>query len=331
MTGQDTTVERWLLVAVLIAIAVLVALLTGRPRSTPSSADIGDAALYATIAADVRSGQDYYAAASKHLRANHYPVGSVFNWRPPGLTVARASVPAWVSLVVLWVLAAVLVWRSYALAGWWSVGCLMPVIWLTAIPAATWYSELWSGVLIRHSAVSFARNEPRTGAVFGVVAVMIRELAAPYCLVAGVIALWRRDWREVAVWTVGGVACLMYYAWHAQHVGAYSLTGDLVHPTWIQLGGVPFMLNAFRHATGVLVIAPALVFGVIVALAVAASWSRLMPLHVRAGVLVYAVAFLFVGQPFNGYWGLMVGPVFALWVSYAPAGLAYHVPFVTRL
>ncbi len=47
--------------------------------------------------------------------------------------------------------------------------------------------------------------------------------------------------------------------------------------------------------------------GIVIALAVSAWWSKTMPWHVRAGVLAYAVLVLIVGQPFNLYWGIIVG------------------------
>jgi hypothetical protein len=45
-----------------------------------------------------------------------------------------------------------------------------------------------------------------------------------------------------------------------------------------------------------------------------------MPVHIRGCVLVYSVLFLVVGQPFNQYWGLLIAPITAMWLTYAPSG-----------
>jgi hypothetical protein len=76
------------------------------------------------------------------------------------------------------------------------------------------------------------------------------------------------------------------------------------------------MLSAFREGAGLLGLLPPFLFGIVIALAVSAWWSKTMPWHVRAGVLAYAVLFLIVGQPFNLYWGIIVGPLFGLWLAY---------------
>jgi hypothetical protein len=46
-------------------------------------------------------------------------------------------------------------------------------------------------------------------------------------------------------------------------------------------------------------------------------------IHVRVISATYAVLFLFVGQPFNNYWGLVAAPVWALAMVYG-AQLVAH-------
>src|SRR5687768_12519898 len=62
-----------------------------------------DSAHYAAIVSSVAQGQSYYAALDTGLRARGYPTGSVFNWRPPTLTMglARAPIVMWVILGLL--------------------------------------------------------------------------------------------------------------------------------------------------------------------------------------------------------------------------------------
>ncbi len=57
-----------------------------------------------------------------------------------------------------------------------------------------------------------------------------------------------------------------------------------------------------------------------IVLAAAACWAPTMPPHVRIGVMTYAAFFMVAGQPFDMYWGLMIGPMLAIWMAYAPHG-----------
>jgi hypothetical protein len=60
----------------------------------------------------------------------------------------------------------------------------------------------------------------------------------------------------------------------------------------------------------------------VVTLAVAAWWAPKMPVHVRATVVLYSALFLFVGLPFNTYWGELIAPLVGLWMVYIPEGLS---------
>ena len=66
---------------------------------------------------------------------------------------------------------------------------------------------------------------------------------------------------------------------------------------------------------------PPLLFGALMAFAVAAWWSKTMTWHVRAGVIAYAIFFLVCGHPFNGYWGLTIAPLFGFWLAHAEQGV----------
>ena len=58
--------------------------------------------------------------------------------------------------------------------------------------------------------------------MWGLAALFARELAAPYCLFAGCLALWRRRWPEARVWALGGALYALYYGLHAwQGTAAY--------------------------------------------------------------------------------------------------------------
>jgi hypothetical protein len=114
----------------------------------------------------------------------------------------------------------------------------------------------------------------------------------------------------------------LYFGAHAWQIWQHALPGDQAHThSWLYFGGLPFVAQVWRM-NGIFTIVPVPLFALVVVMAVAAWWARQMPLHVRAGVLTYSVLFLFVGLPFNTYWGDLIAPLVGLWVVYAPTGLS---------
>ena len=314
----------WMLAIAGLAIASVVAIVLGnRPEAGVRSDGNGDAATYRQIVDRMRSGSDFYTATGTVLRSQNYPVASVFNWREPLLPAGIAVLSERGATLVLWMLALFLLLRARPLLqGVLGVLPILPALVMVALNDALFFSELWAGICLGHSAVSYARNRPLSGVAWAVLALFFRELAAPFCVVAGARALWQRDRRQIAAWAVGGVAFVAYYGWHLTQVLSHIQEGDPAQQqSWLAFGGLSFLLHAFRNASGLLLGLPPFLFGVLVAFAVSAWWSRTMTWHVRAGILAYAVFFLVFGLPFNGYWGLVVAPMFGLWLAHAERGL----------
>ncbi len=315
----------WILAAAGLALASIVTIVLGNRAEAGVRRDgNGDAAAYQQIVDRMQSGSDFHTATGAVLRSWNYPAASVFNWREPLLPSGIAVLSERGATVVLWMLALFLLVRAGPLLQGLS-GALptLPALLMVALPDAVFFAELWAGICLGHSAVSYARNQPLSGVAWAVVALFFRELAAPFCVVAGMRALWQRERSEIAAWAVGGVAFAAYYGWHVTKVLSHIQEGDPAQQqSWLALGGLSFVLHAFRNASGLLMGLPTFLFGVLVAFAVGAWWSRTMTWHVRAGVMAYAVFFLFFGLPFNGYWGLIVGPLFGLWLAHAQSGVA---------
>jgi len=313
-----------MLIAAGLAIASVVTIvLSVRQEAGVGRGGNGDAATYQQIVDRMQSGSDFYTATGAVLRSRNYPVASVFNWREPLLSAGIAALSERGAMLVLGTLALSLLLRARTLLrGVLGVLPILPALVMVTIYDAMFYAELWAGLCIGHSAVSYARNQPVSGVAWAMVALFMRELAAPFCFVAGVRALWRRERQEIAAWAIGGVAFIAYYGWHVRTVLAHIQEGDPAQQQpWIAFGGLSFLLHAFRNASGALVGLPPFLFGVLVAFAVSAWWSKTMTWHVRAGVIAYAVFFSVFGLPFNGYWGLIVAPLFGLWLAHAERGL----------
>jgi hypothetical protein len=305
----------------LASIALFVSALELLPRVTSADvkSPIGDTELHSAVIADVQRGQAFHDAFGFELRRLHYPARSIFNWRQPLLSWTLAFVPhgEWILYAVgaLLLLSAWLTQRR-----WWTLLLLLPTL-LPIGTTAIVFPELWSGMLLGVSAVAYIGRQPLSGVACAMLALAIRDLAAPYCVGLTLYAAWRRDWREVSAWMMGLLLYVLYYGWHLWKVLAHIQPNDVAHPrSWVALGGLTFLLRVLQF-TNPLFMAWPVVFACAMACG-ALAWAGRVPSSLRIGLLIYVPFFLIVGQPFNVYWGFMIAPLFALWLSYAPDGVA---------
>ena len=295
-----------------------------RPRATATGAAGGsDLQLFMRTVDVLRDGKPYYEATGQELRASGYPTRSVFNWRQPAVYLLLSRVPMLFAQLCLVALVAKLLWdldkilprEIYAMAPMvnTAIGLLVPV--------AVYFTEAWAGACIGLSLLAYARNRERSGAVWGVLALFVRELAAPYCLLAGCLALWGRRWSEVRVWAIGAACYAVYYGAHLLQVLHHIRPDDGAHLTsWIAFGGLPFMVETLK-TNGLLLFAPPFVVAVLAVALVGAWWNARLPIHARATLVMYGGLFLVVGLPFNGYWGFLIAPAVSVWLAFAWGGL----------
>jgi hypothetical protein len=284
----------------------------------------GDLGLFKAVVNGQQLGRPYYEAYGAESRTRGYPTRSVFNWRQPMLLRGLALLTPRFAIVLFIGLAVALLVRAHALLRrelLWVLTVLNTAA-ITIVPGNVYFTESWAGLCLGLSAIAYARRRETSGAAWALLALFIRELAAPYCVVAGLIALSRKRWREVGVWIGGGALYAAYFGMHVYHVWQQILPGDQAHPhSWLYGGGLPFLLKIWQ-VNGVIIAAPLPFFASLVVAGVAAWWAPNMPLHVRATVIVYSVLFLFIGLPFNTYWGELIAPLVALWLAYAPTGFS---------
>jgi hypothetical protein len=324
--------RRITLFVALPAAFVLAWTLAALPVARTTGDDTGDVALWAEIVARMTAGETYYAASSTELRARHYPTRSVFNWRQPLVYEFTAIAGIGLARLALIAIAIYLLAQTGRVLRWNVVGLLaiLNTTLMLAAPYGPYLTELWAGAFLALSVLAYAACNHRGGAAWGLLALFVRELAAPYCVIAAAIAVWRRRWSEVAFWGIGGAAYAGHYAWHASQVWQQATPGDVAHAhSWLYWGGLRYLLETW-HYNGLLLIAPAPVFALWVAGVTAAAWAPRMPLHLRAAVIAYTLIFLAIGQPFNGYWGFLTAPLMSLWLAYAPAALATRPAAVTE-
>src|SRR5207248_671302 len=144
--------------------------------------------LFRAIVLDLQEGQSYYDAVGHELRGRGYPSRDLFNWREPLLfaVLARLSLPVAQALLVG--LCGWLLWPTLA-----SSPMLTPLFLLNALigvaaPQLVYVAEFWAGVCLALSAVALTKGQRTAGVALAILALAVRELAAPYCVGAALLA-----------------------------------------------------------------------------------------------------------------------------------------------
>lgn len=328
--GLQTRLARLPLVVrltVLLAVLLLAAgLLLATYQTTPLPADQtaplrGDAATYAEIVTRMQSGDAYYAAAHEVLRINGYGTASVFNWRfplwpsflalMPGLLLAQAL------LGLLGVVAIVLVAREWrASLGQFGTGiaALLTALSLGGLlaPESVLFAEVAAGVLILLSFAAYAADWRWLGVAAALLALFVRELAAPAVVVALLYAVRDRRPREVVVILVGIAAFAVAYAVHIGAVLSRLGPDDLAYPDgWLQFGGLGFLARAAQF-NGLFALAPVWLSALLLPLGLLGALAALPNLRAVLVLVLFVAAFAIIGKPFNTYWGALFTPLMTL-------------------
>ncbi len=301
-----------------------------------------DLALYQAVIADVRGGRDYYDAAHEHIAAFGFPISSPLNWRLPTYAWLLSLLPGkcWIQGMLLLLGSAGLMLTFAAER---ATRDTFPAAFATLVMFGVfkWVldgdaylaQEVWAGVLIMISVAALRLGEAQwkwraLAASAGIAALLFRELALPYCLVAGGLALWQRRYWEAALWGKGLVAFGVLLVWHVLQVRSELAEDGIAGggaglAQWIRCGGIDFVLLTARM-NSLLFHWPAALLWLYLLLALfglanrADFASRVSCL----AALLYVVAFAFVGRPENFYWGLLYAPLLPAGVAAGLAALA---------
>jgi hypothetical protein len=290
------------------------------PRT--AAPDATDSATYQRELSRLRTGEPYYQVVGDELRRQRYPTLSVFKWRTPLLLTALARTPDAVGQGILIVLGVLLFGVALALAARESVwvaassimgaGAVVPVM----VPTCLLMGETWAGILIGLSVCVYGRGKVHVAALLGLLALFLRELAAPYCVACTIIALVRGRRREVAVWIAGACLYAVYFGWHLLQVSAHQLPTDFAHESpAVGLNGLAILLTKVQYHAWLLVLPPWCA-GLALTAVVAGTVHARTPSYVRVTSAVYLVFFLVGGRTFNGYWGLIAWPTWAIAFGY---------------
>jgi hypothetical protein len=328
-----------------VAMLALVAGSFNGPEPVPAaSLQNGDLALYGRIVDRLQQGQDYYAAAHAELVEGHYPTLSVFNWRTPLLLRLVSLAPS-----IIWaqgILAALAVvasglgaWLANRQGNWIIAGASIAVMILSLgavlVPGTVFFGEVVAGVLILGSCCCYGLRLWLPGLLLALLALFVRELAAPYVVICLGLAMAQGRWREVGLGILGLAGFGIYFLWHIHAVHAQLGAGDITDASgWISFGGLHFLVETAAF-NGVLMVAPFWVSGIVLPLGLLGLLAFPAGARMALVVGVYAVAFSIIGRPFNSYWGAIYTPLLGLGVVWAPLALrdllAAAMPIAPRL
>jgi len=286
-----------------------------------------DLTCYKRIVERVGNGEGYYLAAHAELTRQGYPIQSVFNWRLPFLAWALGYIPhltiarlfaLCLSFLPLWIWLEIN--RNALPFPLRAAGCLLllggPIYGF--IDNIYFAHEFWCGILIALSIFSYVKGWRRISFISGIAALMFRELALPFVMVMLVLSCIERRFRETGFWIGGVLAFCAVMVLHAIQVNL--VTGHVqsvsINP-WITFAGWKFALGtASMHPYLFLlppwftaVFVPSALLGLM-------GWNDVLGRRLSWTVISYIVIFLFIGQSFNLYWGL-------IYVDLLPIGIIF--------
>jgi hypothetical protein len=276
-----------------------------------------DIQVYRHMVARLRGHEPYYTVIGDELRRGHYGTKEIFHWRTPLHWSAIAALPQWASWPLIIMLGAGLCLGTFAITTelpgvvfWTAMALQMGAVVAVIAPDAVYFPETWCGLLVGASLCAFLQHRGAVAVALGLLALLIRELAAPYCVSATLLVAWRKRSREVSLWAAAGCIYSIYFWRHVVQVQAHQRPDDLSAGSWVALGGLPFVLSTVQaHLLGFLW--PSVMTPIAFVLILGGILSRETPAIVRLTSAAYMAMFLLVGKPFDNYWGLVVWPVWA--------------------
>ncbi len=311
-----------------------------------------DVHLYHDIAAKVAAGEPYHRAAAEMHRAHHYPLKPFFTMRLPTLAEMAAAI-GWGGVqkvayvlafiaTMAWVVATEdrLHWTERVLAAV-GVGSGAGMVSSTGLMAL---HEYWGGLCIAIALAGVVGWPQKWGWIVLAAAagLMIRELTAPFVLLALAFALYERQWRQAATWVAVLAVFGVYMGIHAHYVAAEIRPGDIDSPGWHAVQGFSAFLKAVIF-TSTLQPLPRPI-AMLAAMLPLFGWAALTG---RAGLfcvalwLGYAAMIALFSRADTFYWGAIVLPSYfvgfallprAFWqLAEAIRGEAIPVPFAERL
>jgi hypothetical protein len=287
-----------------------------------------DLTVYDHVIVRLQKGESYYPAAAAEHRLIGFPLTPGLAVRLPTLVWFYALIGEQGERIVAILLLA------GALIAWWRrlgqepgagerrlLGVALIAVNAVLVLNVYFYRlhELPAGMLL---AISFGLHRP--GKWFPAIlpaalALAIRELALPFVVLMAAMAVWRRDLREAAAWTVLAIVFAIGLAVHLHLVAEQVRPGDYVSQSWFAMRGLSGWLEDMIFASNLRYL-PHYLAGPLVILMLL-GWAGWRSAAGTFGILMflgYGLAFTVVGRDENYYWGMMITPTIALGLVFAP-------------
>lgn len=317
--------------ALLILWSVAVGSSIDRTQASPGD-DHTDIALYQAIVDRMNDGQGYYRAVSVEQPARSYPTKPVASVREPTLAwfVSTVGRPAAVAVMLgLAVVALGLSLRTFDLTersrrSWVGATALAAAgIGILCRPSVVEQHEVWAALLVYLGLLIRGYGKVLPAVVLLLLASLVRELMAPVMVLMLLMALRDRQRQEVRLWMGATAVFAVFYGWHAWEVHHMTGPAGPAAPGWFDLGGWPFVVDAFWGST-MLTVLPHAAAAVMVPLALLGWISRSGDLfdRVSLALVAYVALFCVAGRTDNFYWGMLVGSLLLPGIAFGVGLLA---------
>lgn len=293
--------------------------------------DQADVVLYETIVDGVRHGGNYYAVTAEALRIGNYPLRPFVTFRLPTLAVVLSLLPRTAIRALLYALALAVVLAWYARLKP-AFSRAPPRIVAMALLAGgmvafvqsdlVFFHEIWAGLFVALSLALWRPGRWIEAVAFALVAVLIRETAAPYLVIMGLLAWVGGDRREAAGWAGALAVLAVAIGLHAHAVAQVVRPLDPASPGWAGMLGFGFFVKTMTISTA-LSLAPLWLGAPLVGLAMFgwSAWGDPVAIRALALFAAYAAILGLFGRTDTFYWGLLVAPTLLVGLAFVPDGL----------
>jgi hypothetical protein len=276
--------------------------------------------LYKGLISDIEQGREYYESAAVRQRSLGYPISPPVVFRQPWLArfLAIMRVPALPRSLLLLLTVCTLLGptRELVRAKTSPINLIALVIIAcsgfaeVAEPNSIYHHDVWAGVLIALSLSVYRRDRWIPSIILSLLACLIRELAAPYLIIMGLVAWYQHRRREAVGWAVAAVVFTLLFVIHILEAARIYRPGDLISPGWVKFGGVSFV-SATARFNGLIRALPSSfsILALTVAMLGLVGWRDDRSRAAGALVAFYVLMFAAIGRPENDYWGLLYAPL----------------------
>jgi len=294
---------------------------------------LGDGILYKRVAFRVGSGEDYYDVASEELSSGGYDRDSLFHWRPPSYSWVFGRLPSetWARALLISGAATCLV-ASFAVIGredGWTQGVAVATSLIVACggwffrPEPAYFMELWVGVALSLAMLLQSKGRIAWAVVAAGVALGLRELALPFCVLWCAISWARGRYREASSWSGLILVFLVFLLHHHYQVGLrFAGISASSGAGWVTFGGTKFLLSCCRMAYPLMIL-PGWVTAIYAPIALLGlfGWPSRTARFFQSSLATYLLLFALVGKPINFYWGWIITPWLAMGAAWSPLAM----------